>query len=325
LIIKHRSKPIIIDKLEALLKRMPFDLHKTDEIQEQIRNFSSGYRGEQSLDYFYRYLPTHNVYYLHGIRILHQGYYFQIDTLILTRNFFLILDSKNISGHLYFDDAYSQMIRTLNDRKEAFDNPIEQVKRQAYHLMEVLKFYKFEAVPIESLVVITNPRTIVESSSTYKEAREKVIKSPVLSIMFEKLSSKHNTEILSTKDLKRIIKLLNKLHTIEDYDVCSFYQVKKESLMKGVYCPECDSFLERRKRSWYCLTCKKTFNKAHLPALRDYALLVSTSITNKECREFLNLPSSSQSYQLLSSLNVPYSGSTKSRKYDLSSLFTSKE
>ena len=53
------------------------------------------------------------------------------------------------------------------------------------------------------------------------------------------------------------------------------------------------------------------------PALKDYSLLIKPSITNKELRNFLHLPSYDSSIYLLSKLNLSYSGHTKGRKYEL--------
>jgi Nuclease-related domain len=321
LIKKHRSKPIIINKLRSLLKRSPVLEGTKEEIQKALNKYVSGYRGEQSLDYFYRYLPATNLSFLHGIRILHQYYYFQMDTLIITPRFLLIIESKNIAGHLQFESSYDPMLRTLNDTREAFDNPVEQVKRQSYHLMEFIKEFKFPNIPIESLVVMTNPKAITEFNPSYKEARFKVIKSSGLPTKFEELDNKHKAECLSPKEIKRFIKYLLKKHSPEDPDVCSKYQVNPNHLLKGVFCPKCETnILHRRKRTWFCPLCKKNYNKAHEAALVDYALLISKSITNKACKDFLKLPSASQAYYILQSLELPHIGTKKSRIYDLDPL-----
>ncbi|MBN3554254.1 NERD domain-containing protein [Fictibacillus nanhaiensis] len=329
MIIKHRSRPIIIKKLESLLKRLPLLDEKREEIRNALRKCLSGYRGEQSLDYYYRYLTSNNLRFLHGIRILHKDYFFQIDTLIITPNFLLIIECKNIAGHLYFESPYDSMIRSLNNQREAFDNPVEQVKRQSYHLMSILNDLKCPSVPIESLVVMTNSSTITEFSPAYKEARSKVIKSSGLVPKIEVLSNKHPGTILSIKEIKRIIKHLLKQHLPEDPDVCRKFYIDPDSLLKGVFCPECDvQFLKRHQRSWYCFTCRKVYKNAHESALLDYALLISMTITNKDCKEFLNLPSTSQGYHILKSLNLPFTGNRKSRIYHLDNLVkktTSKE
>ncbi|ANC78559.1 hypothetical protein ABE65_017840 [Fictibacillus phosphorivorans] len=326
---KHRAQPIIIHKLQSLLKRALLNDAKQGEIQRVLRKHISGYRGEQSLDYFYRYLPQNNLIFLHGLRISHEDYYFQIDTLIITPHFLLIIESKNIAGHLYFKSAYDPLIRTLNDHQEAFDNPVEQVKRQSYHLMAILNNFKVLHVPIESLVIMTNPKAITEFSPAYKEARLKVIKSSGLVAKFEELSNKHRKEIILPKDSKKISKNLMKIHTPDNPDVCSKFQIHPNHLLTGVFCPSCETeLLQRRRRTWYCPSCKNNYNKAHEAALVDYALLISSTISNKSCKQFLNLTSTNQSYQLLKSLNLLFTGNRKSRIYHLDNLVkktTSKE
>lgn len=318
MIIKPRSKPIIINKIESLLKRASLSDKKREEIRDTLKKYVSGYQGEQSLDYFYRYLPSHDIKFLHGLRILHEGYYFQMDTLLITPNFVLIIESKNIAGHVYFESSYDPMIRKQHDLREAFDNPVEQVKRQSFHLMSLLQNLNIPTIPIESLVVMTHPSTITDFSLTYKEARSKVIKSSGLVSKFEELSRKHHKEILSIKEIRRMIKYLLKQHTPLNPDVCHKFQIDPNSLIKGVFCPECDRiFLHRHQRSWFCFTCRTLYKHAHESALLDYALLVSMTISNKKCKDFLNLPSTSQSYHILHSLNLPFTGSRKSRVYHL--------
>ncbi len=43
-------------------------------------------------------------------------------------------------------------------------------------------------------------------------------------------------------------------------------------------------------------------------------------ITNAQCKDFLDLKYRSQSYHILKSLHLPYTGATKSRKYKLNRL-----
>ncbi|ANX13666.1 hypothetical protein ABE41_016780 [Fictibacillus arsenicus] len=316
-----RNVPIIIRKLNILLKRLPFNQPKRKEVDEYLARQMAGLRGEQSMDYFYRYLPQEKIEFLHNIRILHQEYYFQMDTLIITPNFILILEIKNIAGHIYFDNLYSQVIRLHDGKKESFDDPIQQVERQAFHLSEILKIKKVPFIPIETLVVITNPKTLVESAPGHTDAVNRVIKSADLKKKFDLLTKKHTKVILSKMEIKKVNRLLNKLHTPYNPDVCSLFHIDKNELIKGAFCPDCeDIILHRTKRSWYCTNCDQHFKKAHINALIDYALLISTKITNNEFKDFLNLPTGSISYHLLHSLNLPITGTTKDRTYLLNSL-----
>ncbi|RFU60026.1 hypothetical protein D0463_19050 [Bacillus sp. V59.32b] len=56
---------------------------------------------------------------------------------------------------------------------------------------------------------------------------------------------------------------------------------------------------------------------AHVPSLKDFALLVGPTITNKQLREFLRLPSISIATKMLVAQKFKYSGSKKGRIYEL--------
>nr|WP_285876798.1 nuclease-related domain-containing protein [Fictibacillus phosphorivorans] len=103
--------------------------------------------------------------FIFNIRILHMGYYFQIDTLLFTKKFLLLLEIKNYTGHIYFDDKFGQLVRKLNDKLDYFEDPLEQV-RQKYHLLQILKKKKFPDIPIEHLIVFSNKNSFVDCSPT---------------------------------------------------------------------------------------------------------------------------------------------------------------
>jgi Nuclease-related domain len=272
------------------------------------------------LDYFYRYLPN-DVHLLHGIRILHDDYYFQMDTLFITSSFLTIVEVKNLIGSLFFDNRFSQLIRTYDDKRDSFTNPIEQVNRQKYHLSKILEQIKMPSIPIETLVVITHPSAIIDASPTYKEASEIVIKSSSLPQKFESLTRKYPTPILTQKQIKKLIKLLIKTSSLYNPDVCELFQINKDDLIRGVLCQNCTPSLMQYKRgTWSCSICNSTSKIAHIEALEDYACLISIKITTKECRDYLKLSSNKQAYQILCSLKLPYTGNRKSRHYHLDPL-----
>ncbi|MDR7074652.1 nuclease-related domain-containing protein [Fictibacillus barbaricus] len=311
--------------MSALANRLPLTHIKKQEILEDLRNFTSGFKGEQSLEFFYRYLPKDQFQLLHGIRIEYDDFHFQMDSLIVTPSFILNLEIKNWGGNIYFDDRFSQVIRTLDGKQQSFTNPIEQVKRQNYHLSQLLLQHKFRSIPVEHLVIMTNPNVIIEASSTYKEAYKSVIKSHVLQKKFQEFTHLYETPIFSSKQTKKFIKLLSKLHCEYNPDVCEKYQITKDELITGVLCPSCDhSVMNYVKGNWWCSICSFKSKTTHIYALKDYALLISSMITNQECRNFLLLDSRSKTNHLLYALNLPSTGSTKSRQYDLAPLIKEK-
>jgi ssDNA-binding Zn-finger/Zn-ribbon topoisomerase 1 len=130
------------------------------------------------------------------------------------------------------------------------------------------------------------------------------------------LRSVHHKEILSRKTLKKLCKLLLKNHTPLTIDILSIYQIPYKDIITGVQCPECHFIpLKKSRNGWPCPSCKMISKDAHIQAVEDYFLLISPTITNKQCKDFLNLNSHDTAYRILTSMNLPHNGKTKGRVY----------
>ncbi len=111
--------PLKMLQLEALLRRLPVDHNKRSNITEDLRKSKAGIKGERSLDYYLTDLPLTNTYVLYDLRLPNTtGHFFQIDVLIITNYYLLILEVKNIAGTLFFDQTFNQLIRTKNGEEE---------------------------------------------------------------------------------------------------------------------------------------------------------------------------------------------------------------
>lgn len=278
----------------------------------------AGYRGEQSLDYYLGFLSKKRYLIFHDLRLSNSLHFFQIDTLILSPFFILLIEVKNVTGTLYFDNIFHQLIRTVNGKEEGFPNPLLQVKRQRSQLSEWIKNNKFPAVPIETLVVISSPSTIIKASTENKYRFQNVIHRENLISKIESLEEKYKEEKLSEKELRKLSTFLLKQHTPNVPDVLQRFHIPETDLLKGVHCPSCFSIPMRRKgSSWVCLTCNYSSKEAHLAALQDYALLLLSTITNQQLRDFLQLPSRSIATNILISIDLKHSGATRGRTYQL--------
>lgn len=80
-----------------------------------------------------------------------------MDSLLLSQNYILILEVKNISGTLLFDHNFQQLIRTLDGTEEAYPYPLTQIQQHEDHLKSWLAKNGFIVIPVHSLVVISNP------------------------------------------------------------------------------------------------------------------------------------------------------------------------
>jgi hypothetical protein len=150
MIIKKRTISLRIQQLEALLRRLPMHFPKRPEIEGELARYKAGFRGEQTLDYYLSYLPEKEYFIFHDIRLSDGIHYFQMDTLLLSLKYLLIIEVKNFYGTLFFDHTFHQLIRTANGNEEAYPDPILQVKTQQNKLekwLEINKFSNFENLP----------------------------------------------------------------------------------------------------------------------------------------------------------------------------------
>lgn len=314
---KERKMPVKIRKLEALLRRLSLTHPKRKEIASELAKSMAGYKGEQSLDYYLSFLPDQDYFIFHDLRLPHKYHFFQIDILILSSSFFLVLEAKNISGSLLFDHAFHQLIRTTNGIEEVFPDPILQIERQVSQLVTWLEQNECPFVLVESLVVITNPSALIKS--TPHDRMQAVIRSTNLPAKFAFFQNLYNQKKLATKELRKISSLLLKHHKPHNPDILQRFHVLKTDLLTGVQCPSCFYLpMERRWGKWNCSRCSCSSNDAHLFSLNDYALLLQSTITNQQLRDFLQLSSDSVAKKLLIAMDMPYTGATKARKYHLS-------
>jgi hypothetical protein len=202
--------------------------------------------------------------------------------------------------------------------EEAFQNPIYQVKRQRSHLTDWLSRNRVPNLPIHSLVVMSNPRTIIKSLPSHKDIPQYITHSPYLQERIQVFNKMHSDEKLTKKEITKLSKMLVRQHTPDNPDLLKRYQIEEKDIIKGVYCTKCFYMpVVRKYGTWYCSKCSLKSMNLHLPTLEDYALLYGTSISNKEACDFLQISSRHVATRIFSSMNLPYTGSGKGRRYQL--------
>jgi hypothetical protein len=292
LILKDRSYPIILLVLEALLRRLPKNHPKLPILQGDYNKRMAGYWGEKRLDEFLDGIPHFPFYILRDLSLNVRGVLFQIDTLLLSPFFAIILESKNIAGNLLFDTSFSQLIRTSDNKEEAFEDPILQSQNQRRNLINWFKDQKIPLIPIETLVVMSNSSAVVKSTSGNDILSKKVIPIKKVLARIEQLTDLYKKELFSDKEVKKIAKQLIKNHQPKQIDVLEKYKISLDEIISGVQCPNCSVIPMKYKRGkWLCTSCGNESKDAHLKAVEDYLLLVKNLITNKAFRDFLQLPS----------------------------------
>lgn len=321
---KELVKPQKIEKLEALLRRLhveqSFEQQKRKKIEAELAKALAGYRGEKSIDYYLGFLQKENFIIFHDLRLpFDENRYFQLDILLLSQNFLLILEIKNISGSLFFDGIFKQLIRTQKDGSEdTFLDPVSQVKLQKFQLEAFLKKHKYSPIPVIPLIVVANSSTAIRASQNNQDAQQLVIHSINIPTKINQLQKKHTREFLTTKELKSISRLFLKNDSPSNSNIIELFGVTEANILSGVQCPKCSVIpMLRKYGTWACCQCFFQINDAHIAALKDYFLLIDNTITNNQLRNFLQLSSVTTATKILAALNLKFTGSRKSRKYYL--------
>lgn len=181
---------------------------------------------------------------------VHSKRIIQIDYVVLTRSYILLIEVKNIAGHVKFCSHPPQIIRTLPDKiPQAFDCPFIQLDR---NLDGFQKLFETLRLPIYTCVVWANPTTTFELNFKPPHSFLTRKKLPLFIQQLEKLPV-----LLKREDYLKMRKdITSRLPTFNELSYCTRYQVDEKDLLSGLYCPDCHTALQKSVRTWICTFCK---------------------------------------------------------------------
>jgi hypothetical protein len=314
-IAKKRTIPLEILIYDAVVRRLPDRHPRKSEFESKLIRRKSGFKGEKELDYFLSQFPDEDFTFIQSLRLPHYDTHFQIDTLLLSPNFTVVMEAKNHGGEIEFNNEFDQMIQRFDGNEKVYTNPVLQAKLQTSHLDNLLSQNHFPPSPLEFFVAVSNPQTLVLNPSRSKEVAYRVCRTARIPYKIIDLKSKYKNVYWSKKDIKRITKFLLKKHEPLIPDV-SAMNITFKDLNLGIQCPRCSAFgMERTHGTWFCKSCGHTSKDAHTTAIKDYFLLYGNTLTNKQLRFFLQINSDDTATHLLKSLNLTSTGTTRNRVY----------
>ncbi|MFD2210018.1 nuclease-related domain-containing protein [Virgibacillus halophilus] len=318
-IIKQREYPLALDVLQAMSLRLLASDRRQTAFAEEKGIVQAGFTGEQAIDYYLNFISNKSYRIFHGLRIPWKNdLYFQMDTLIITPYFIPILEVKNLSGKLYFNQLAQQLIRTKNDVEEGFPYPMTQVNRQAQQLEMYLKQSGFPPIPIIPLVIISRPSTIISTDQPNAAFHDKVMHAENFPERLHRLEKQYPRACLTQKHLDTLSSLLLQAHEPLIPNYRKKLMVEEHELLPGVLCQQCKQLSMVRDFGWWkCIKCQQKSRDAHIRALMDYYLLIKPTISNQQFRSFTKLQSVTVASQLLTKLDLPYTGTFRNRLYHL--------
>ncbi|MCA1061537.1 NERD domain-containing protein [Rossellomorea aquimaris] len=318
MICKELKIPIILEKTEALLCRTPHNHPQMSLIEKDFKKRRAGYNGESTVYYHLTFLKDKKYKIFYNVRLPIFSNHFQMDFLILTPFYILIIEVKNISGIVLIDPFIRQLTRTHKGVTEGFIDPVSQVQRYKLLLQKWFSTHKLNHPPIEHLVVFSNPSTILNYtvSPTPDDPYKNIIHAQNLIDKIKELNEKHLKTIITDKELLKMKRTLLKHHHEHEIDILEAYSLTKNDLITGVRCESCQHIpMIRVSASWYCVKCHASSKRAHETAVKDYFLLINDQLTNSDLRKFLHLNSRNTAYKILKSFQLETQGGTKSVTY----------
>ncbi|MGY3717644.1 HRDC domain-containing protein [Sutcliffiella cohnii] len=171
------KEPVVIkdfnpknNMIDALTKMVENNYSKVDQkkVEQHLKLFSIGQTGESSVMFELKnsMLP---IVILHDVNIEYEDYKAQMDFVIVTHKFILVLEVKKLFGNITVTDKGEfQRVITKNNRvvnKEGMYSPINQVERHVAILEKLLKAKGvINKCPIRYAVTFANPKTIIDVS-----------------------------------------------------------------------------------------------------------------------------------------------------------------
>lgn len=302
--------PFHVMQYEYLSHRLISSSPRKKAVEKQLARYRTGFRGESALGYPLQFVPQNHLLY-HNLRFPDRANFFQLDFLVLTRSFLLILEVKNLKGIITLNGH--QMIRSLNNESEAYPDPVIQALRHQSQLNDWLDRKNLSGLPIKSLVVFGS-RSVLNFEDKTRAAW--CIMPDTVPFRIAELNDRFQKEVLSKNECEELKNSLLVDHQPLELDLLHHAKVSRSELIRGVCCPACGHFsVFRRSRAWRCLNCTHLPVNAGADALIEYRHLFGSAITNRRCRDFLRLDSDSIARKLLTTHQLPYEGSTRDRVY----------
>lgn len=319
MISKSLKVPELNLQLEALVRRIPEQHPSREKVISEYKKRSAGYKGEERLFYYLSFLEPKKYWIFHDLRLSNGSQFFQIDALLLTANFGLILEVKNWTGTLFFNPHFQQVIRIQNDKEEGFPDPISQARHQTNQFRNWLDLNGFPNIPLDFLVIISHPSTIIKAETDPLQISKKVLHSHHLLSKMNDIENKFPQEKTDSKEIRRLCRTLLKKHIPAQSDILEHFNVSSEEILTGVSCPKCTSLpMIFHWGKWHCPMCLFSSSLAHEAAVQDYFRLIKPSITNSQFRSFTHIPSPYAASRFLSRMNLSFKRNKRHRIYEKS-------
>lgn len=298
--------------LPRLIARMPVSSLEREEFEQRYQRVKIGFSGEIKVDDFLESLELPaGVHILKNIELtLGGGQSFQIDLLIISPKYMLLLEVKNIAGELSFEREPNQLVRNLHGKVSKMDCPVTQLSNTKVNLERWLQQRGWE-ISVSGCIILANQQAFVKSAP--ENAPIRFMKEiPLLLERMEKYP-----DIISVGEVDRLVKSIG--HDRVEYNpfpLREYFRINEAVLKKNQLCPNCHLALRYiNHKTRYCSNCRLNVKSDYERALQDWFIIFGQTITSRECQEFLGLSNRHQAKYAIRTVGLKKIGRSVATKY----------
>ncbi len=262
------------EKQLAALKEIQNQLLEENEILErEIKLVEAGIFGEKQIRFELEnsHFP---MYVLHDLYLEHNGLSAQIDYLVVTKKHIYVIECKNLYGNIEIDNK-GNFIRSFSYGKKTIKEGIYSPITQNNRHIELIKAIRMEEKTniltrtlfekgfeknYRSIIVLANPRTVLNDKFAKKEVKSLVIRADQLVEYIKSTDRVDDAETMSEKQMEALARffaeknqnnpvdytlkyreMLKDFETKEDVKINS--QMEQETMPK---CPKCGAVMVMR-------------------------------------------------------------------------------
>jgi len=238
------------------------------KIDDEIRQVKAGIAGEKAVRFEFEnsHIP---MFVLHDLYLEYEGLSAQVDYLIVTRKHQYVIECKNLYGNIAGD-----FIRTVtyggHTKKEGIYSPITQNRRHLELIKQIrgaekknfltkTLFEKDFYDNYRSVIVLANPKTILNARYAKKKIREQIIRADQLSAYIRKIDSDPDAVAFSEAQMESLARFFLGIHKEQQTDYTAKFReaieqqkqaqsVEKEKLSEPqqIVCPKCGASMVKR-------------------------------------------------------------------------------
>lgn len=245
---ENSDAEVFIEKMKNLSARASGKLK--EKIENQITVAEAGLYGEKQIAFELKNSGL-DLLIVHDLYLEKNDLSAQIDFLIIARKHNFVIECKNLYGNIEIDEK-GNFIRHIGNgkfyHKEGFTSPLSQNERHLNVIKEIRREYKtnfytqgmFEKYfpqTYRSVVVLANPKTILNDKNAPEDIRKKVIRLDQLVSYIKQVEEEDDWAKSSEKDMHELLDTILKCSKPNKSD----YAKKYEEMLA-----ECDDAVERR-------------------------------------------------------------------------------